>query len=61
MTKTEKKTVHNSTYPKGGVSCSKDSFADKESSVPRINICTEKPAILNLQTVSGNTTILKLQ
>jgi len=34
----------NSTYPKGGVSYSKDSFEVAESSVLRINICAKKPA-----------------
>jgi hypothetical protein len=34
----------NSTYPKGGVSCSKDSFVVAESFVLRINICSKKPA-----------------
>jgi hypothetical protein len=36
--------THNSTYPKGGVSCSKDSFVVTGSSVLRMNICAEKPA-----------------
>ena len=31
----------NSTYPKGGVSCSKDNFVVNESLVLRINICGE--------------------
>jgi len=31
----------NSTYPKGGVSCSKDSFVVNQSLVLRINICGE--------------------
>ena len=34
----------NSTYPKGGVSCSKESFVVAESFVLRINICGKKPA-----------------
>ncbi len=41
LTRQTKSTGHNSTYPKGGVSCSKDSFVVKESSVLRINICGE--------------------
>jgi len=40
----ERKTGHNSTYPKGGVSCSKDKFVVAESSVLRTNFCAEKPA-----------------
>jgi hypothetical protein len=38
------KNTPNSTYPKGGVSCSKDSFVVAESSVLRMNFCAEKPA-----------------
>jgi len=34
----------NNSYPKGGVSCSKDSFVVAESSVLRTNFCAEKPA-----------------
>jgi len=33
-----------STFAIGGVSCSADSFVVAESSVLRINICSEKPA-----------------
>jgi hypothetical protein len=36
--------THNSTFAIGGVSCSKDSFVVKESSVLRMNICGKKPA-----------------
>jgi hypothetical protein len=36
---------HNSTYPKGGVSCSKDSFVVIETFVLLINICGELPAL----------------
>jgi hypothetical protein len=39
-----KKTPYNSTYPKGGVLCSVDTFVVKESAVLRMNICAEKPA-----------------
>ena len=35
----------NSTYPKGGVSCSKDSFVVAESLVLRMNICGKSPAL----------------
>jgi len=41
---TEKTPAGNSTYPKGGVSCSADTFVVKGSSVLRINICAEMPA-----------------
>ena len=34
-------TTHNSTYPKGGVSCSKDTFVVNQTLVLRINICGE--------------------
>jgi len=36
---------HNSTYPKGGVSCSKDSFAVNGSLVFQIKFCGKSPAI----------------
>lgn len=39
------KTGHNSTYPKGGVLCSKDRFVVIETSVLLINICGESPAL----------------
>ncbi len=35
----------NSTYPKGGVSCSKDRFVVAETFVLLINICGESPAL----------------
>jgi hypothetical protein len=38
-------TGYNSTYPKGGVSCSKDSFVGKGSSVFQIKFCGESPAL----------------
>ena len=34
-------TGYNSTYPKGGVSCSKDSFVVNQTLVFQINICGE--------------------
>jgi len=39
----ENKEAGSSTYPKGGVSCSKDSFVVVQSSFLRLNICGEKP------------------
>jgi hypothetical protein len=36
---------HNSTYPKGGVLCSKDTFVVIETFVLLINICGESPAL----------------
>jgi IS5 family transposase len=44
MTKTESR-PHNSTYPKGGVSCSKDSFVVKGSLVFQIKFCGKSPAL----------------
>jgi len=41
----ERKTGHNSTYPKGGISCSKDSFVVSGSSVLRIKFCGKSPAL----------------
>jgi len=42
--KNEKRT-HNSTYPKGGVSCSKDRFVVNGSFVFQIKFCGESPAL----------------
>jgi hypothetical protein len=36
---------HNSTYPKGGVSCSKDSFVVNETLVFQIKFCGKSPAL----------------
>ena len=36
---------HNSTYPKGGVSCFVDTFVQAESSVLRMKFCGESPAL----------------
>jgi hypothetical protein len=36
---------HNSTYPKGGVLCSKDRFVVNETLVLLIYICGESPAL----------------
>jgi hypothetical protein len=41
----QKRHTHNSTYPKGGVSCSKDSFVVNGTFVLLINICGESPAL----------------
>jgi len=41
----EESRPHNSTYPKGGVSCSKDSFVVNESLVFQIKFCGESPAL----------------
>jgi hypothetical protein len=37
--------AHNSTYPKGGVSCSKDSFAVNQTLVFQIMFCGKSPAL----------------
>jgi len=42
---TKSSTAYNSTYPKGGVSCSKDSFAVKGSLVFQIKFCGKNPAL----------------
>jgi hypothetical protein len=39
------KTAYNSTYPKGGVSCSKDSFVVNGSLVFQIKFSGENPAL----------------
>jgi hypothetical protein len=39
------KTTHNSTYPKGGVSCSKDSFVVNQTLVFQIKFCGKNPAL----------------
>ena len=41
----EKQRTANSTYPKGGVSCSKDSFVVNESLVFQIKFCGKNPAL----------------
>ena len=40
-----KSPAHNSTYPKGGVSCFADSFAVAESSVLRMKFSGKNPAL----------------
>jgi hypothetical protein len=42
---TEGKTAANNTYPKGGVSFSKESFAVNESLVFQIKFCGKSPAL----------------
>jgi len=40
-----RKTAHNSTYPKGGVLCSADTFVQAESSVLRMKFSGKNPAL----------------
>jgi hypothetical protein len=40
-----RRAAHNSTYPKGGVSCSKDSFVVNETLVFQIKFCGKIPAL----------------
>ena len=42
---TDKSTTGNSTYPKGGVSCSKDSFVVNQTLVFQIKFCGKSPAL----------------
>ena len=44
LTMTERKTITNSTFSRGGISCSEYSFVVAESSVLGMNICAEKLA-----------------
>jgi hypothetical protein len=37
--------AYNSTYPKGGVSCSKDSFVVNQTLVFQIKLCGKSPAL----------------
>ncbi len=37
--------THNSTYPKGGISSSADTFVQAESSVLRMKFCGKSPAL----------------
>jgi hypothetical protein len=39
------KAAYNSTYPKGGVSCSKDSFVVNQTLVFQIKFCGKSPAL----------------
>ncbi|MDI1235397.1 MAG: hypothetical protein PSX81_14040 [bacterium] len=47
MTETKRRNspAHNSTYPKGGVSCSADTFVVTESAVLRIKFSGKNPAL----------------
>jgi hypothetical protein len=38
-------TAANSTYPKCGASCSKESFVDNQTLVFQIKFCSERPAL----------------
>jgi hypothetical protein len=42
---TERTPAPNSTYPKGGVSCSKDSFVVNQTLVFQIKFCGQNPAL----------------
>ena len=42
----EESRPHNSTYPKGEVSCSEDTFVQAESSVLRMKFSGKSPALL---------------
>ena len=44
-TSTERRAACNSTYPKGGFSCSKDSFVDNQTLVFQIKFCGKSPAL----------------
>ena len=44
-TASQKSTGYNSTYPKGGVSCSKDSFVVNQTLVFQIKFCGKSPAL----------------
>jgi hypothetical protein len=41
----QRSTGYNSTYPKGGVSCSKDSFVVNQTLVFQIKFCGKNPAL----------------
>jgi hypothetical protein len=43
--RTNRRAAANSTYPKGGVSCSKDSFVVNGSLVFQIKFCGKSPAL----------------
>ena len=45
MTTERRTTTANSTYPKGGVSCSKDSFVVNQTLVFQIKFCGKSPAL----------------
>jgi hypothetical protein len=43
--RTDRRAACNSTYPKGGVSCSKDSFVVNQTLVFQIKFCGKSPAL----------------
>jgi hypothetical protein len=45
QTRPKKTTPYNSTYPKGGVSCSKNSFVVNQTLVFQIKFCGKSPAL----------------
>ena len=45
QTTTDRRAVCNSTYPKGGVSCSKDSFVFNQTLVFQIKFCGKSTAL----------------
>jgi len=45
QTRPKKTTPYNSTYPKGGVSCSKDGFVTNQTLVFQIKFCGKSPAL----------------
>jgi len=45
LTTEQRRAAHNSTYPKGGVSCSKDSFVVNRTLVFQIKFCGKSPAL----------------
>jgi len=49
----QKARTANSTYPKGGASCSKDSFVVNQTLVFQIKFCGKSPAHLKAANVSG--------
>ena len=45
QTTTDRRAACNSTYPRGGVSCSKDSFVVNQTLVFQIKFCGKSPAL----------------
>jgi hypothetical protein len=45
MQNNEEKATANSSYPKGGISCSKDSFVGNQTLVFQIKFCGKGPAL----------------
>jgi hypothetical protein len=45
ITAVDRRAACNSTYPKGGVSCSKNSFVVNETLVFQIKFCGKSPAL----------------